>query len=297
MPKRGRLRNLWDASVYLGGREATLLLSAIAFSFMVSIFPFIVLLLTLSHYLNWKELRETIFDAFYVFFPISQDFIIRNLKIYTESVGGLHIVSFLLLAWGVSAFFFSLEAGLDSAYRVPNYRKFSRSQVLGTLMAIGFGAGVFAFIALFRAIHVLSARWVTLSPREVAWIDFFSSTALAFVLTLLTFLVIYRWLPNRPRTIRQVFPETLAATVTWLAGNAAFRASLPLWSLKDIYGPFHVSITLLFWAFSSAMLVLFFARIAEDGFFRRAARDRVVESPPTPEPHVPEASEGASSNL
>ncbi len=266
---KGRLGTFANALVYLGGREATLLISGIAFSFMVSVFPFIILLLTLSRYLRWNELRETIFAAFHTFFPVSQDFIIRNLRIYTHNLGGLHVLSFLLLAWGVSAFFFSLEAGLDSAYRVPSYRKFIRSQVLGTLMAIGFGVGAFAFIALFRAVQVMSEPW--LEPRGVGGllVDEISAVALSVSGTVLIFLAIFRYLPNRRQSFRRVWPEAVASGLAWVLGNFAFRYLVPLWPLKDIYGPFSISITLLFWAYASACIILLFARLAADGFFQR----------------------------
>lgn len=270
MRPKGRWGTLLGAFTYLAGREATLLISGIAFSFMVSVFPFIVLLLTLSRYLRWNELRETIFDVFHTFFPVSQDFIIRNLRIYTQNPGGFHLFSFLLLAWGVSAFFFSLEAGLDSAYRVPSYRKFIRSQVLGTLMAIGFGVGVFSCIALFRAVQVGSRRWVDPRALEGVPIDRISAVAMAVAVTMLTFLAIFRYLPNRRQGFRRVWPEAVAAGAVWVLGNIGFRSLVPLWPLKDIYGPFFISITLLFWAYGTAAVILFFARLAADGFFRGA---------------------------
>ncbi len=265
---KGRLGTFVNALAYLAGREATLLISGISFSFMVSLFPFIILLLTLSRHLRWEEFRESIFDAFHTFFPVSQDFIIRNLRIYTQNVGGLHLVSFLLLAWGVSAFFFSLEAGLDSAYRVPSYRKFIRSQLLGTLMAIGFGVGVFAFIALFRAVQTTSKPW--LEPKGVGGllVDQSSAVALSIAGTILIFFAIFRYLPNRRQSFRRVWPEATVSGLVWILGNLAFRYLLPVGHLKDIYGPFFISITLLFWAYGSACIILLFARLAADGFFQ-----------------------------
>lgn len=282
MPREGsRLRIVVDGFVYLAGREATILISSIAFSFMVSIFPFIILLLTLAQYLNWQELRETIFATFYSFFPISQEFIIRNLKIYTERLGALHIVSFLLMAWGVSAFFFSLEAGLDSAYRVPRYRRFYRSQILGTAMAIGVGAVGFGFIALFRALQIAGREWAALDAGQLALVSDVSSLAFGLLMTLLTFYAIFHWLPNRRHGLREIWPEVVFSSGLWLLGNWVFRASVPLLSLQQIYGPFYISITLLLWALGSACIILLTARLSTDGLLRRRSAGKKV---PEPEP-------------
>ncbi len=51
---------VWGVLRYLVGREATLLISSISFSFMVSLFPFILLLITAASYLEWRELRQGI---------------------------------------------------------------------------------------------------------------------------------------------------------------------------------------------------------------------------------------------
>lgn len=273
-----RVRILYHACLYLLGREATILISALAFSFLLSVFPLIVLLLTLSHVIGWTELRETIFDALHYVFPISQEFIVRNLRIYTRSVGQLQLVSAILLAWAGSTFFFALEAGLDSAYRVSRYRVFMHSQILGTMVAVAFGLAAFLCLVLIRAVQETFEPLAAGRALEIAL-----GLLLSFGLIFALFLGAFYLLPHRKRRLRRVIPEAVAGTMLWMSVNLLFRYLAPGWSLQNIYGPFYVSITLLLWAYALGCVLLGSARLAADGFFARTPQPETeAESIPAP---------------
>lgn len=260
-PVKRRVRLLYDVTEYLFGREATILVSTISVSLLLSVFPFIVLLLTFANYFHWTGLREAIFQTFYAFFPISQEFIIRNLRIYTQKVGGLTIVSGLLLAFSGSNFFFAFEAGLDSAYRVVKYRAFVTSQVLGALMTVVFGVVAIVVIAALQLANLWGTRAEVL--RAVV------SLNLSFVVTFLLLFALYYYLPNRKQDITRVAREAAFATVAWMAGNLIFRLLAPNWALQRIYGPFFISVTLLLWGYLAGYIILGVARLSTDGFFDR----------------------------
>lgn len=265
----GRLRSLLRMLSYLFGRDGTVLISSIAFSFFVSVFPVIFLLLSLANFLDLANLRESIFESIRNFFPISQDFIVRNLRIYTQQVGTLHLVSALLIAWAGSTFFFALEAGLDSALRVPRYRHFVHSQFLGTAMTVLSGILVFLAIAVFGFYHGFTGEWLTRDSLVLSLLDLLVS----FALVLLLFFSLYYFLPNRPRKAGKAFLEAALATVVWLILNEIFREAAQHWQLQRIYGPFYVSMTLLLWAYASGCVLLGCARISADGLFSNRMQD------------------------
>ena len=255
--------------LYLCGRDGVVLVSSISFSFLLSVFPFIALLLTLIHHLHWNELEEIIFDSLYYFFPVSQDFIIRNLKVYTQPLRSIHAFSFVLLVWGVSAFFFSLEAGLDSAYRVSQPRRFSVSQFLGSFMVVLFGVVALICVGILRMARMLTREVLGLEEGLAGGIETVCYLAISLFLTLLLFFMVYRYLPNRSEESRGMMPEVIFSALFWTAGNLIFRALAPSWSLQKIYGPFFVSVTLLLWAYAFGCILLGSARLSKDGFFWR----------------------------
>lgn len=258
-----RTRIFLDMLVYLFGREGTILISSIAFSFFVSLFPIIILLLSGTNLLGWNELRDLVFDVLGGFFPISQDFIVRNLKIYTRSLGSPQLLSILLIAWAGSTFFFALEAGLDSAYRIRASRHFVHSQLIGTGMAILAGVLVFIAVSAYGYAESWLGNLEQIGPFLTAVVALIVSFALVFSM----FLVLYLGLPNYRQPVRLACRTAVFGSVIWLLMNYVFRYSAQSWSLETIYGPFYVSMTLLLWAYGSGCVVLGGARLAADGFF------------------------------
>jgi membrane protein len=264
-----------ETLVYLFGREGTAYASSIAFSLFLSVFPIIVLVLSAANLLSLRDLREAIFTALTGFFPISQEFIVRNLRIYTRGLGELQIVSAILIAWAGSTFFYAVESGLDSAFRIRTPRRFWRSQVLGTLMAVVAGTLAFLSIALVRLVRERPPSLL------LSWIDPLVSYAISFGLAFGLFTCIYIWLPSVRQPLGRVLQTALFASVGWLAVNAVFRLLASSWSLEVIYGPFYVSVTLLLWFYAAGCILLGAARLAADGFWGGAAEIDTEPEPPT----------------
>jgi membrane protein len=267
------------ALVYLFGRDSTILICSFAFAFLMSVFPFLVLLLTLVGYLPWPEFRETIFEGLQFFFPVSQDWIVRNLSIYLEELGALQVVSFILLAWAGSAFFFALEAALESAYRVTNPRNFVGSQMLGTVLTFGFGALVFLGVGALRVIvRAAEASDRITAPPDVIFV--WVLAALAFILVLGLIMAAFHWLPNRQSPFLHIVPEAVFATVLIVVGNWLFRMRAPDLGLEEVYGPFYISVTILLWAYTLGCIVVGSARLGSNGFFdaryRVTAREKAL---------------------
>ena len=235
----------------------------------------------MTHYLEWNELNGIIFDSLYYFFPVSQEFIVHNLRVYTQPIQGMHAFSFLLLFWGVSAFFFSLEAGLDSAYRVSEPRRLSVSQFLGSVMVVLFGLVALICISFLRVVRMITQDVLELEPELSSSIEVANYLTISLCLTLLLFFMVFRHLPNRRVEARAILPEVVFSALLWMAGNLIFRFLAPSWSLQKIYGPFFVSVTLLLWAYAFGCILLGSARLSKDGFFGDwASETQPLEIPP-----------------
>ena len=260
-----KLRTFVDALIYLFGREGSVLVSAVTFNFFLSLFPIIVLLLSASSYLEWSDLREAVFVSLREFFPVSQEFIVRNLRIYTSRMGRPQLISFVLIAWTGSAFFFSLQASLHSAFRSNHPRSFLRSQLVGIGMVLLSGVLALGSISLANWLRLEDALRLSGLPEE--WERTGIAYALSFLLALTLFVNVYLWLPSSRLPLRKVMRTSIVASVVWLGINEFFRRLSSSWSLEAIYGPFFVSITILFWAFATGCVVIGFARLEADGFF------------------------------
>jgi uncharacterized BrkB/YihY/UPF0761 family membrane protein len=77
--------------------------------------------------------------------------------------------------------------------------------------------------------------------------------------------VIYFFLPNGRVPIGRVLPAALIGGVLTELGKLIYTQTLPLFRFREVYGPFAISATLLFWAYGAALILLFGARLCAQG--------------------------------
>jgi uncharacterized BrkB/YihY/UPF0761 family membrane protein len=86
----------------------------------------------------------------------------------------------------------------------------------------------------------VSWAWLTLSTGVASILFFFS---------------IYWLLPNRKVPWRPVLRTSIWTGIIWLAAKYLYMAILPHLDLQSLYGPFYVSVGLLFWAYASGLIL------------------------------------------
>ena len=69
-------------------------------------------------------------------------------------------------------------------------------------------------------------------------------------------------LPNGKVPARSVLPAAVAMGLIWELAKYAYILALPWLKFPEVYGPFYISITLMFWAFISGLLILAGAHLA-----------------------------------
>jgi membrane protein len=262
----GRLGAFLSAVGWLFGRESTLLVFSFTFAFLLSIFPLIVLLISVTSALPMPGFQETLFEALRHFFPVSQDWIVRNLQIYLTEIGVHQVISLVLLAWAGSALFFALEAALESAYRVRLPRNFVGSQIRGTALMLALGLLALLAAATLHGVVWLAEHVLAEQPSpELAFTLAYYAITFMVMACLLT--CAFHWLPNREVRLRRILPEALFATCLIIIADLLFRWVAPEMGLEEVYGPFYVSVTILMWGYTFGCIIVGSARLGANGFF------------------------------
>ena len=78
--------------------------------------------------------------------------------------------------------------------------------------------------------------------------------------------MIYYVLPNGKVPVARVLPAAIAAGVLTELGKLVYYVTLPMFRFREVYGPFALSVTLLFWAYAGAMILLFGAHLSAHTF-------------------------------
>lgn len=241
--------------------------ASIAYYSVLSIFPFLLLLLGVSGiYIQHYQLAGRLAVVLEPILPMRPDFILQNLQGITTAYGRVGFASFLLLLWSSAGVFLPIEKALNRAWEVEKERSFLRRRLLALEMSLIFGVVILASSS-FVGLNVYIRHWVQSSASQPGTALFaygyrvLLATA-SFAVTLAMFVVIFEHLPNRPMRLRQILPSALVTAILWQCARSAFTLLLPRFNYRHVYGSIGAVVALMTWAYVSSAVMLFGARVS-----------------------------------
>ena len=242
---------------YLLDSEVHTFAFSVAANAILSFIPFIVLLYTLAQSVfHSKMMVEVVGDMVHYFMPSNQNFVAVKLQ-QVATHQGVQVFSLIMILIACTGIFLPLEVALNQAWGVTKSRNYLANQV------VAFGLAILMVVLALAGI--LLSAW----ERELMTLVFFHYTdnfifegisylwmALSSgVASILFFFSIYWLLPNRKVPPRYVMRTSIVTGIVWLFAKYLFVAILPHMHLEDLYGPFYVSVGLLFWAYVSGLIL------------------------------------------
>ncbi len=247
----------WSTLRYLMQTEVHTYAFSVAANSILSFFPFIVLLLTVVHRVfHSAAMYNVVLQLLRDYLPSNKDFVIRNLQFLASVKGRGQALSFVMLLITSTGIFLPLEVALNSIW---GFKK-NRSYLMNLLVSLGltFACGCLAMLSIALTAENLRIMGMVVSDQNVVFqgLGFVVMKASAIVATIAIYFLIYWVLPHGKVPARAVLP---AAIITGLVSEAAkyiYILVLPWLNFQEVYGPFSVSVTLIFWSFWSGMLLL-----------------------------------------
>ena len=232
---------------------------SVAANAILSFFPFVVLLMTLTRRVFHSQLMyNVVLQLLRDYLPAGQDFVIRNL---TALVGARHRVqlfSLVILLITSTGVFVPLEVALNRVWGFPKNRSYLGNQLISLVLA--FACGCLALLSVFLTAgnqQLLQFMFLGHSGNFVfRAAAFLIMKTFAIAASIAIFFLIYWLLPNGRVPVQAVLP---AAVMIGLASEVlkyAYIVALPRLNFQEAYGPFSISVTLMIWAFLVGLLLL-----------------------------------------
>lgn len=244
---------------YLTKTEVHTYAFSVAAQAILSLFPFIVLLLTLSQRVFHSTRMTTVVGEMMTnFLPNHQKFVMDNMRALAFSHAKTRIVSVVVLLITATGVFLPLEVALNSVWGVKKNRSYLQNQLVSIGLAIGVAFLAMASVALSAAQRTV-LEWIFFGHTQnmvfgLVAKGFLQIVALAASIAL--FFLIYWGLPHRKVPARAVLPTAIVMGVLWTAAKYIYILVLPHLDFRAVYGPFEVSVGLITWAFISGLLLL-----------------------------------------
>jgi membrane protein len=242
---------------YLLDSEVHTFAFSVAANAILSFIPFVVLMYTLAHWVFRSAAMERVIGQMVdYFFPSNQLFVQKYLYVVALHQG-VQIFGLVMILVACTGIFLPLEVALNQAWGVSKSRNYLHNQTiafgLALLMVVLGTASVFINASAQDALAFIFFQHVdNVVFKSIAYVLMAATTGVA---SILFFFSIYWLLPNRKVPWRPVFRTAIITGIIWLASKYVFVAFLPYLDLQALYGPFYVSVGLLFWAYTSGLIM------------------------------------------
>jgi len=232
---------------------------SVAAQVILSLFPFIVLMLTLSQKVfHSAKMADVVGEMMTNFLPNNQAFVMRNMRALAFSHARVRIFSVVMLLVTTTGVFLPLEVALNSVWGVRKNRSYLQNQIVSICLAVGVGMLAMASVALTAGQRTVM-EWIFFGHTDNPVFNFVGHGFLqicALAASIGLFFLVYWGLPNRKVPVRAVLPTAIVMGILWTVAKYLYILALPHLDFRSVYGAFDVSVSLIMWAFLSGLLLL-----------------------------------------
>jgi YihY family inner membrane protein len=228
---------------------------ALAAASLIGFFPAcLVMLAVFRNILNWEGAYDVLLNqVLQTYFPVDQEFIIRNLRVRLGWMGqraGLASLIWVLL--GAAGVFVPLETALNRLWRAKEDRPYWLNQLVGFTLTICCTLVALLFLSIATALHGVVAQMPFSLLRSTMHFTVTRVTMTCFFMVAV--FAFYKFLPNKKIDARQVLPAAILAGIMAELVRIVFVRVVP--NLEATQGPFAISVTFLLLIYFETFVLL-----------------------------------------
>jgi membrane protein len=270
-PRRKSQNLALSTAKYLLRTDVHTFAFSVAANSILSFFPFVVLLITLvRRVFHSRVMYDVIVELLRDYLPAGQDFVIRNLAAMANSRHRVQVLSLIILLVTSSGVFMPLEVALNRIWRFPSNRSYFGNQLIS--LGLAFSCGVLALLSIAMTAGNVALMGFLLRGHGSAFIRLVGFIVMKFFAigaSIAIFFLIYWLLPNGKVPAGAVLPTAIIMGLLSEALKYGYILALPWLNFGEVYGPFSLSVSLMFWAFLTGLLLLAGANLSAEEHLRQ----------------------------
>lgn len=230
----------------------------VAFFIMVSLFPFLMFLITLLQYTPLSE--NVIFAVIESIIPGNLSSIVMNWlrESYAAASGTILSITVITTLWAGSKGFSSIAYELDCIYEVPNRRNLIIRRLLSLVETVVFTLMIiFSLILLVygnQIVQMINRFFPFLSNLKI--IIFILRSSVSFLIFVFYFQCMYRFIPNRKSSFREELPGAGLSAFLWIAFSYLYSVYIDYHSsFSSVYGSLTYMVLLMLWMYVCIIII------------------------------------------
>lgn len=266
-PRHGLVRS---TARYLLRTDVHTFAFSVAANAILSLFPFLLLLMTLiRRVIHSQVMYDVVENLLRDYLPTGQEFVIRNLNALVVSHHKAQVFSLVMLLIGSTGIFMPLEVALNRVWGFPTNRSYVGNQSVALGLAFACGSLALLSVGLTAGnVSILKSVLHGYGAWYVQLVGFITMKIFSIGASIAIFFLVYWLLPNGNVSAQGVLPAAVIMGLLSEALKYIYIFALPYLNFGEVYGPFAISVSLMFWAFLSGMLLLTGAHLSAEKSLR-----------------------------
>lgn len=242
--------------------------AGMAYYAVFSLFPLLLALIAGGTYvldLERADVRQRVLQLITEAIPVSRQLIERNIDQVLEARGTVGLIGLVGALWSGSGVFTILSTHINRAWPESEPRGFFRQRLVAFGMVGTLGILLVASVIASTVLSLLPDFQVPIVERAITDTVLWQIlvTVVPWLLILLLFTGLYRWVPNTTVSWKAALWSGAVAAVFWELASTGFafyvRSGLARYEL--VYGSLGTVVALMFWAFLGSWIAIFGAHL------------------------------------
>ena len=234
--------------------------SSVAFYALLSLFPFLLLVLSILGRVSADEQdRAAILGFVLTYFPRQFDFVTTQLDAFRQRQTALGIGGSVVMIWAALGFFGALTSAVNYAWKVKPFG-YWKHKLVSFLMLAAAGLLMAAGLVMLSARTLLLNRWFANAPLHFPALSVFGSLVVEWMTTLIFVVVVgllFYWVPNAKVRFRDVWPGAIVTGVLWRLALAGFGWYVRDMSRFSVHGSVAAVVVFLMWVYLCAVILIY----------------------------------------
>ena len=278
----------WRAIVRLVTGNDLTHAASIAYYALLSLFPFLLLLISLLGSIAAdEEDRLSVLTFVFFYFPTQFEFVDTQLDAFRQSSVQVGIGGALALIWASLGVFGALTSAINEAWGVEKQRSFWRHRMVSFLMLVASGGVVIVALLLVSAVEVAEASWFGGMLAQFEWLQAAQTLTFTYAATVLLILgigLLYYFIPNAKTRFRDVWVGAVLTGILWRLAFSGFSWYVAQSRMTLVHGSIATVVVFLLWIYVSSVILMYGVEFT--AAYARMRRRRPEEMPAAPTPRV-----------
>jgi len=221
--------------------------------------PFLLFLINLLSFTHFSS--ELLISNFNTFLPYDVAILVKNLLVQTVQAKSktLLFVGMIGSLWAASGGISAIIRGLNNSYSVEEDRKFIELSFIALISTISISIMIIFALTMIVFGRIIGSYVFGLIGAQslfgIIWL--FLRYGITFALMLITFYLLYRYVPNKKLKFNNIVVGVIFTTVGWVTTSLLFSFYVNNFAnYERVYGSLGGVIALISWLYISTLIIL-----------------------------------------